>query len=464
MPGETGYEPAGLFTPDLRELDHYRFHADLLPQVVGHTASARGEIRYSPGSWLDRKYIAIDVGRQHGTGNGGLLLTDFGWVAVTPGGPARLVEVTPLFVELAREVASGTREAQGEAHVTRMLNTYFHPTGPARGARAEIRETLFDDFGPRQIAALEQFLSVIQQTGRCAILTDLGERLTAFSRGPFEGDSLDLFSSFLDAGGVLVLDSDSSFEWLYARLLGPLVVKLGPRSTLLTRLVVSLSRGRTLCVFEDGAYRLLTAPKDGQPGTFELLTRLSREGRLPELFAIDRAATACVADSRRRGGIDGPAAAAAQLLVDVGEAMPEAAGKPMTRVHRGYQRAMDVIVAATAALREAGSGTPPPDPQDVGETVPWTFRQPHFVSGSRLRVQVGGRGFVHAGVASNSGSWDPVYNVPLVPLPDGQYEAVLPHGVNAFTFFWTEAPWRPGNPGHWERSRTGPRIFTARGE
>ena len=105
MPGEIGYEPAGVFTPDLREVDHYRYHADLLPQVVGHTASRRGEIRYSPGSWLRRDYIAIDVGRQHGTGNGGLLLTDFGWVAVTPGGPARLVEVTPLFVELARKAA-----------------------------------------------------------------------------------------------------------------------------------------------------------------------------------------------------------------------------------------------------------------------------------------------------------------------------------------------------------------------
>ena len=64
-----------------------------------------------------RDYIAIDVGRQHGTGNGGLLLTDFGWVAVTPGGPARFVEVSPLFVELARKAASEPwHEEQGEAH------------------------------------------------------------------------------------------------------------------------------------------------------------------------------------------------------------------------------------------------------------------------------------------------------------------------------------------------------------
>jgi hypothetical protein len=105
LPGETGYEPAGIFTPDLCEVDHYRYHDKLLPQVIGHTASKNGEIRYAPGSWFQRDYIAIDVGRQHGTGNGGLLLTDFGWVAVTPGRPARLVEVGPLFVTLARASA-----------------------------------------------------------------------------------------------------------------------------------------------------------------------------------------------------------------------------------------------------------------------------------------------------------------------------------------------------------------------
>ena len=127
LPGEIGYEPAGIFTPDLREVDHYRYHDTLLPQVIGHTASKNGEIRYSPGSWLQRDYIAIDVGRQHGTGNGGLLLTDVGWVEVAPGGPARLIEVGPLFVKLAHEAAATKRspEDPGEADVRQMLTAYF---------------------------------------------------------------------------------------------------------------------------------------------------------------------------------------------------------------------------------------------------------------------------------------------------------------------------------------------------
>ena len=180
LPGEIGYEPAGIFTPDLREVDHYRYHDKLLPQVIGHTASKNGEIRYSPGSWLQRDYIAIDVGRQHGTGNGGLLLTDFGWVAVAPGRPARLVEVGPLFVRLAHEAAAGERspEDQGKADVRQMLTAYFRAAKSERRSIEEIQQALFVDLSPEQVVALERFLGTIRQTGRCVVVTDLDEMLT----------------------------------------------------------------------------------------------------------------------------------------------------------------------------------------------------------------------------------------------------------------------------------------------
>ena len=42
---------------------------------------------------------------------------------------------------------------------------------------------------------------------------------------------------------------------------------------------------------------------------------------------------------------------------------------------------------------------------------------------------------VVAGLARKDGSWDPVYNVPLMPLTGGSYEAVLPAGVDRFTFY-----------------------------
>ena len=189
MPGEMGYEPAGVFTPDLREVDHYRYHAHLLPQVVGHTASRRGEIRYSPGSWLRRDYIAIDVGRQHGTGNGGLLLTDFGWVAVTPGGPARLVEVTPLFVELAR---TSRRRGVGVKSTARhgcrqMLRSYFQVASRNRERSEKSSKPSSRICRRRRSSRWSVSSPRSGETGQCVVVTDLDEMLTAFSRGAVRG-------------------------------------------------------------------------------------------------------------------------------------------------------------------------------------------------------------------------------------------------------------------------------------
>ena len=466
MPGEIGYEPAGVFTPDLREVDHYRYHAHLLPQVVGHTASHKGKIRYSPRSWLRRDYIAIDVGRQHGSGNGGLLLTDFGWVGVTPGGPARLVEVTPLFVELARE-ATGRNSPQelGDDYVKRMLSTYFQVAKPKRKTVGEVQEKLFADLAPTQVVSLERFLTAIRQKGRCAIVTDLDEMLTAFTGDPLTEDAIDVFADYLGAGGVLVFSTGTTFEWFYARLLRPLIVKLGPRSRLLAGVLLILSNGMEIFAFEDGAFRLVARGASRErSGGFDALVRLSRERGMPDMPPLDSASTAYIGDSRPPNRIDRAMASRVGLVIDVGDAMLAAAGKPLIGLHHGYRRTIDVIVAATAALHETGPVASPLSPPEVGDPALWTFERPQVPAGRRVLVRVIGSGFVHAGVSDSRGAWTRVYNVPLVPVPEGGYEAVLPSGTNVFTFFWTEAPWTPGHPGHWERGRSGPTVFSIRGE
>jgi hypothetical protein len=459
MPGESGYEPAGVFTPDLRELDHYRYHADLLPQVVGHTASRKGKIRYAPGSWFERDYIAIDVGRQHGTGNGGLLLTDFGWAAVTPGGPARLVEVTPLFAGLAREALGPARRGEyGGRDLSGMLSSYFHAARPKRGTPAEMQEALFTDLSPPQVVALEGLLATTRETGRCAVVTDLDEMLTAFSGSALGEDTVQVIADYLGAGGALVFATETPFDWLYVRLLRPLIVQLGPRSPLLTRAPLVLSGGTRIFAFHDGAYQLISRQRGrDRAGGFDALAELSET--FPGIPAIDVRGTAYVADSTAPGRIDHPLASRAGIVIDVGDAVLDASGEPLTSLQRGYHRAIDVLVAATAAMQASGSPVRPEEQPEVGETVPWTFDRPAVPPGRRLRVRVGGTGFVHAGVSGTNGVWAPVYNVPLVPVPEGDYEAVLPSGVNAFTFFWTEAPWTSGRPGHWERGRGGPRVF-----
>jgi hypothetical protein len=154
-------------------------------------------------------------------------------------------------------------------------------------------------------------------------------------------------------------------------------------------------------------------------------------------------------------------AATVGIVINVGDAMLERPGQSIINLHRGYLRTIDLIVAASAALNESGRPKVPESPSDVGDTVLWTFKRKHFPPNRLLRVRVDASGYVHAGRARPDGSWDPVYNVPLTPVTGGGYEAVLPFGVDRFTFFWTEAPWVPGHPGHWEHGPSGASVFKA---
>jgi hypothetical protein len=272
-------------------------------------------------------------------------------------------------------------------------------------------------------------------------------------------------ADYLAAGGVLVFGTDTAFDWFYAQLLRPLIVKLGPHSRLLDIALLILSGGTEIFAFQDGAYRLISRNSSrDRAGGFDALVALSKQRGMPETPALDPASTVYVGYSTAPGRMDDAMASRVGIVVDVGDAMLGAASRPIVGLQRGYHRTMDVIVAATHAMRESGRAALPPTPVEVGDTVLWTFERPHFPPGRRIRVRVTGSGFVHAGVTRADGAWDPVYNVPLVPVPEGGYQAVLPYGINVFTFFWTEAPWTPGRPGHWERGPSGPRVFIAGGE
>jgi hypothetical protein len=441
-------------------VDHFRYHDKLLPQIIGHTASKNGNIRYSPGSWLRRDYIVIDVGRQHGTGNGGLLLTDFGWVSVTPDGPARLVEVGPLFVTLAHKAASEKGpEEQGEAHFRQMLPAYFRAAKSQRQPLGVTQETLFADLSPGQVIALERFLGTIRQAGRCVIVTDLDEMLTAFSGGDLEHGTIGVLADYLGAGGVLVFNTGAPFDWFYYHLLRPLIVELGPRSRSLANVLLVLSGGNEIYIFQDGAYRLVwrSTGKDKSRG-FDALVRLSKARRFSGVPEFDAEKAVYIGDSSAPAGIDPAIVDSVDFVINVGDAMLDMPGESIIKMHRRYLRTIALIVTASSVLIESGRAKVSQSSFDVGDTVLWTFKDQHFPPDRRLRVRVGASGYVHAGVAGPDGTWNPVYNVPLTPLPNGNYEAILPSRVNRFTFFWTEMPWTPDHPGHWE---SGGRVFKA---
>jgi hypothetical protein len=227
-----------------------------------------------------------------------------------------------------------------------------------------------------------------------------------------------------------------------------------------------VSGGAAIFAFEDGAFRRIAngVNRDGSGG-LDVLGAASEE-RLEGMPVLDPASAVYIGDSTAHNGIDPALASVVRFVIDVGDAIPETAGEPLIGLHHSYRRTIDTIVTTTAALRGSGRTAPTPGPPEpeVAETVLWTFEEPRFPPGRRVRVRVGGSGFVHAGIEQANGGWSRVYNVPLMPLPPGGYEALLPAGVNVFTFFWTEAPWAHGRPGHWERGPRGPTVFRAGGE
>jgi len=406
------------------------------------------------------------VGRQHGRGNGGLLLTDFGWVAVTPGGPARFVEVAPLFVELARQAENAAAHPRHDgAGVQQILGAYLElARGKPRGLD-DLKKALFTDLSPAQVVTIERFVDTVRQSGHCLVVTDLDEMLTAFSGHDSVENTIDVLADYLRAGGGLVFRAKTTFDWFYVRLLRPLIVELGPRSPVLSNIVLMLSEGAVFAC-EDGAFRQIASGEspDGSAG-LDVLSAHSKK-RLEGMPVLDAARTVYIGDSTTLGGIDPALAAQVGFVIDVGDAMPDTTGELLTGLHRRYRRTIDTIVTTTAAMRQNARTVAAPELPDakVAEAARWSFEEPLFQAGRRVHVRVGGSGFVHAGVEAADGRWTRVYNVPLVPRAEAGYEALLPAGVNVFTFFWTEAPWAPGRPGHWERGPAGARVFRARSE
>jgi len=270
---------------------------------------------------------------------------------------------------------------------------------------------------------------------------------------------------YLAAGGILVFCTDTPFDWFYVRLLRPLLGALAPNTHLLSRLLLSLSGGSEVFVCEDGAYQLIAGDADRRRSKgFDLLVKLSRDGWIDRWLALDPADMVYIGDSTAAGGFDPELASKTGVAIDVGDAIPESSEKPLLNVHHSYRRTIDTLMAATATMRAASGSLPiqEPSPHEVAHAVVWTFEHPQFATGRRIRVLVTGSGFVHAGVAGPDGTWSRVYRVPLLPVPSGGHEAVLPPDVNAFTFFWTEAPWTPGHPGHWELGLGASAAFMAR--
>jgi len=289
--------------------------------------------------------------------------------------------------------------------------------------------------------ALGDFFRSVERVGRCVVMTDLDDTLTAFFGSDLDDTTVVALASYLDAGGILVFNTGAPFDWFYARLLRPLI-SFPPDK---------------ISVFHQGGYRLVWQGqgRNKGDGVDELIWLSHASDLVPQL---DPGQMMYLGDAFGPGGIDRPVAGKVGVVVNVGAHMP---GMPGTFVNLGggFTRTVGVLSAAAGALRASGRAPPPAVPEQAGDAAVWTFEQQSVPARGRVRVRVAASGYVHAGVTHADGRWAPVYAVPLIPAPGGAFEAVLPPDIDAFTFFWTHAPRTPGHPGHWEREDQGGRVF-----
>ncbi len=316
------------------------------------------------------------------------------------------------------------------------------------------------DSAAGELVALGDFLRSVEHAGRCVVMTDLDDTLTAFFGSDLDDTTVAALAGYLDAGGILVFNTGAPFDWFYARLLRPLIARLVAChgcAARLAQVLLILYGGNEISVFDRGGYRLVWQGqgRDKGDGVDELI-RLSRASDLvPQL---DPGQMIYLGDAFGPGGIDRPVAGKVAVVVNVGLHMPAMPGT-FVNLGGGFTRAVGVLTAAAGALRASGRVPPPAVPEQAGDAAVWTFERQAFPALGRVRVRVGASGYVHAGRTHAGGRWAPVYNIPLIPAPDGAFEAVLPPDADAFTFFWTHAPRTPGHPGHWEREDQGGRIF-----
>jgi hypothetical protein len=313
---------------------------------------------------------------------------------------------------------------------------------------------------PGQLAAIDDFLQAVERTGRCVVMTDLDDTLSAFFGSDLDDRTVAALVGYLDAGGTLVFNTGAPFDWFYARLLRPLIADLvGGHGSAgqLAQVLLILSGGNQINVFHQGGYRqaFQREGRDKGDGVDELI-RLSHVGDL--VPHLDPRRMMYIGDSFGAGGIDRPVVGKVGIVVNVGPQTPGMAGR-FVNLGGGFVRTIDVFTAAADALRASGRTPLPAAAEQIGDATVWTFEQNAFPAHGRVRVRVGASGYVHAGVTHADGRWDPVYEVPLIPRPAGAFEAVLPQDVDAFTFFWTQTPATPGHPGHWEREERGGRVF-----
>ncbi len=117
-----------------------------------------------------------------------------------------------------------------------------------------------------ELFALGDFFRSVERVGRCVVMTDLDDTLTAFFGSDLDDTTVVALASYLDASGILAFNTGAPFDWFYARLLRPLIAELiacHGCAGRLAQILLILSGGNEISVFHQGGYRLVCQDRAG---------------------------------------------------------------------------------------------------------------------------------------------------------------------------------------------------------
>ena len=201
-------------------------------------------------------------------------------------------------------------------------------TTGARRAAGQRRGKLLQGLPPDQLLAFDDFFRSVEHAGRCVMMTDLDDTLTAFFGSDLDDQTVAALAGYLDARGILVFNTGAPFDWFYARLLRPLIAELVARqgsAGRLAQVLLILSGGNQIGVFHQGGYRLIWQGQgqDKGDGVDELIRLSHASDLVPHL---DPEQMMYLGDSFGASGIDRAVAGKVGIVVNVGPHAPGHAG------------------------------------------------------------------------------------------------------------------------------------------
>lgn len=307
---------------------------------------------------------------------------------------------------------------------------------------------------------------ILKKGKRPLIVTDMDDTLIKYDY-PLDDNTAQQIIEYLEAGGVLAIDTLANKDWFYYRFLSILINSLSRQNKLylLSNFYFIISRvlegsgednlgGTEVYMYDPqvGGFRLAfhQINNDKADGVLRLLWFLNKRGDNVDLLGY-------WGDNFSNNKNDGSVLDKSwiRLVMNVGkDVFVERSDKQnfINAQIKGPQTTLRNLNDVTDCLKKKEELRILPYKKiDSYKIIPWTFALKNAITpvekNSQVLVRVNAPGFVWTG----SRGWLKIYLIPLVKKKE-YYEALLPSDTDEFTFFWQNSNYSVGSkfPGNWE--------------